>query len=71
MSTSLEQLEKRLAADWTHLRRARGAGWSPKRLELRTALSNLDTEDTSIVVSGSLSRAMSLRKEATWTGRSL
>lgn len=55
MSTSLEQLEKRLAADWTHLRRARELAQS-KRLELRKALINLDTEDTSIVVSGSLAR---------------
>jgi hypothetical protein len=55
MSTSLEQLEKRLGADWAHLRRARELAQS-KRLELRNVLSNLDTEDTSIVVSGSLAR---------------
>src|SRR5579862_1792217 len=55
MSTSLEQMEKRLGADWGHLRRARELAQS-KRLELRNALSNLDTEDTSIVVSGSLAR---------------
>src|SRR5580704_18408866 len=55
MSTSLEQLEKRLATDWAHLRRARELAQS-KRLELRKVLSNLDTDDTSIVVSGSLAR---------------
>ena len=55
MSTSLEQLEERIGADWAHLRRARELAQS-KRLELRRVLSNMDTEDTSIVVSGSLAR---------------
>lgn len=55
MSTSLEQLEHRLGAEWLHLRRARELAVS-KRLELRRALDHLDSEDTSIVVSGSLAR---------------
>lgn len=52
---SLEQLEKRLGVEWLHLRRARQLATS-KRLELRRALEHLDSEDTSIVVSGSLAR---------------
>ena len=55
MSTSLEQLGKRLSANWAHLRKARELAQS-KRVELRRVLSSLDTEDTSIVVSGSLAR---------------
>jgi predicted nucleotidyltransferase len=55
MSTNLEQLETRLGVDWPHLRRARELAAS-KQLELRHALAPLDSEDTSIVVSGSLAR---------------
>src|SRR5262245_35757360 len=55
MSTSLEQLEARLGVDWAHLRSARESAES-KRTELRGALAHLDSEDTSIVVSGSLAR---------------
>jgi len=54
-TTKVEQLEKKLVADWSHLRRARKAAWT-KRTELREALSGLDSEDTSVVVSGSLAR---------------
>jgi hypothetical protein len=45
----------RLRADWLHLRRARELAAS-KRLEFRQALEHLDSEDTSIVVPGSLAR---------------
>jgi predicted nucleotidyltransferase len=55
MITSLEQLETRLGVDWLHLRRARELA-ALKRRELRQALAHLDSEDTSIVVSGSLAR---------------
>jgi predicted nucleotidyltransferase len=55
MGTNLAQLEKRLGVDWTHLRKARELAAS-KRLELQQALAHLDSEDTSIVVSGSLAR---------------
>ena len=55
MATSLEQLERRLGIEWAHLRRARELAQS-RRLELRHALAHLDSEDTSIVVSGSLAR---------------
>jgi hypothetical protein len=55
MTTSLEQLEKRLGVEWAHLRKARDLAQS-KRLELRHGLAHLDSEDTSIVVSGSLAR---------------
>ncbi|MBV8846113.1 MAG: nucleotidyltransferase domain-containing protein [Bryobacterales bacterium] len=53
--TSLEQLEKRLGVDWTDLRKARELA-RLTRTELRKALAHLDSEDTSIVVSGSLAR---------------
>ncbi len=55
MNTSLDQLERRLGVEWLHLRRAREFAAS-KRIELRDALTNLDSADTSIVVSGSLAR---------------
>jgi predicted nucleotidyltransferase len=55
MNPSLDQLEKRLGAEWLHLRRARELAAS-KRQELRDALMHLDSDDTSIVVSGSLAR---------------
>src|SRR5271170_6065605 len=53
--TEVEQLEKKLVADWNHLRQARNAALE-KRTQLREALCGLDSEDTSIVVSGSLAR---------------
>lgn len=55
MSSALEALETRLGADWPHLRRARELA-AKKRLELQAALADMDSEDTSIVVSGSLAR---------------
>lgn len=55
MTTSLEQLESRLGVEWPHLRKARELALA-KRQELRRALAHLDSEDTSIVVSGSLAR---------------
>jgi predicted nucleotidyltransferase len=54
-STSLDLLEKRLGAEWLHLRRARELTAS-KRQQLHEALRGLDSVDTSIVVSGSLAR---------------
>ncbi len=54
-TTYLEQLEQALGADWSHLREARRHSRA-KRNELRQALRGLDSEDTSIVVSGSLAR---------------
>jgi len=54
-TTKVEQLEKKLVADWSHLRRARKAALE-KKAQLRGVLSGLDSEDTSVVVSGSLAR---------------
>lgn len=51
----MERLETRLGANWLHLRRARELAQS-KRLELQKALVHFASEDTSIVVSGSLAR---------------
>lgn len=53
--TKVEQLEQRLHADWSHLRRARLAAAETKA-GLQKALAGLDSEDTSVVVSGSLGR---------------
>jgi predicted nucleotidyltransferase len=53
--TKVYQLEQRLLADWPHLRQARSVA-DGMRTRLRDALVGLDSEDTSIVVSGSLAR---------------
>jgi predicted nucleotidyltransferase len=55
IATNVEQLERRLGAEWSHLRHARELARN-KRSELRGALQGMDSEDTSIVVSGSLAR---------------
>src|ERR1700722_18443886 len=55
MNTNLERLEERLGVQWRNLRRA-GDLAATKRQELRNALAHLDSDDTSIVVSGSLAR---------------
>jgi predicted nucleotidyltransferase len=55
MTTSLDELERRLGVEWANLRRTRQMA-EAKRQELQKALANLDSEDTSIVVSGSLAR---------------
>jgi predicted nucleotidyltransferase len=55
MTTSLDELEGRLGVEWANLRRARQMA-EAKRQELQEALADLDSEDTSIVVSGSLAR---------------
>jgi predicted nucleotidyltransferase len=55
MSTSLDELERRLGLEWANLRRTRELAGA-KRQELQHALADLDSEDTSIVVSGSLAR---------------
>ena len=54
-TTKIQQLEERLGANWQHLTAARELA-IVKRAELRTALARFDSEDTSIVVSGSLAR---------------
>ena len=54
-ATQVEQLEQRLHADWSHLREARSAA-RERSAGLRKALAGLDSEDTSVVVSGSLAR---------------
>jgi predicted nucleotidyltransferase len=53
--STLDQLASRVGVDWVHLRRARELA-AKTRSELRTALDGLDSDDTSIVVSGSLAR---------------
>lgn len=54
-TTYLDQLEQTLGAEWSHLRQARSRSRA-KRDEVGRALTGLDSEDTSIVVSGSLAR---------------
>jgi predicted nucleotidyltransferase len=55
MNAYLETLESRLGVEWANLRRARELA-AAKQRELRQALADLDSDDTSIVVSGSLAR---------------
>ncbi|MBV9760938.1 MAG: nucleotidyltransferase domain-containing protein [Acidobacteriaceae bacterium] len=54
-TTYVEQLEQTLGTQWIHLREARSRTRS-KLAEAREALSDLDSEDNSIIVSGSLAR---------------
>lgn len=54
-SANVERLERRLSADWSNLRAARVRA-AETRETLRRALREFDSEDTSIVVSGSLAR---------------
>jgi predicted nucleotidyltransferase len=54
-ASRIDQLEQRLQANWLHLRAARELA-AARRAQLRAALAGLDSEDTSIVVSGSLAR---------------
>ena len=54
-NSSVDQLERRLQTQFLHIRKARELAVL-KRAELRTALAVFDSEDTSIVVSGSLAR---------------
>jgi predicted nucleotidyltransferase len=51
----LALLERRLGANWSHIRAGRDRARA-KRAELRSALTGFDSEDTSIVVFGSLAR---------------
>jgi hypothetical protein len=53
--TNVDSLERRLGADWVHLKRARFLTVEVKA-KLQEAVAGLDSEDTSIVVSGSLAR---------------
>ncbi len=53
--SKITQLERRLSADWPHIREARRLA-QEKRDELKHALAGFDSEDTSIVVFGSLAR---------------
>jgi hypothetical protein len=52
---SLIELERRLGADWLHLRDARALS-AATRERIQQATSGLDSEDASIIVSGSLGR---------------
>jgi predicted nucleotidyltransferase len=51
----LIQLEGRLRSDWTHLRKSRAVSVATRQ-EIARMATGLDSEDTSIVVSGSLAR---------------
>ncbi len=53
---SLEDIESQLGADWPHLRAARQLS-KDKLLQISEAVEHFDSEDTSIVVMGSLARA--------------
>jgi predicted nucleotidyltransferase len=65
--SSLDELEARLNANWAHLKDAREMA-TTKRAELQRALKDLDSEDTSIVVSGSLARdEFTLGSDIDWT----
>jgi predicted nucleotidyltransferase len=55
IETKVQELEQRLGAHWSHLKQARVFA-EQKRQQLQAALTGLDSEDTSIVVSGSLAR---------------
>jgi predicted nucleotidyltransferase len=52
---NISRLEQSLGCTWSHLRDARLRA-EAKRRELQVALRGLDSEDTSIIVSGSLAR---------------
>ncbi len=54
-NVKIHLLEERLGTSWQHLKTARELAIG-KRTELREALRRFDSEDTSIVVSGSLAR---------------
>jgi predicted nucleotidyltransferase len=51
----VQLLEARLRANWEHIRGARERARN-KRDELKSALAGFDSEDTSVVVFGSLAR---------------
>jgi predicted nucleotidyltransferase len=55
MSSKIEQLENKLGLRWENLSRARDLS-AAKQAELREVLKTFDSDDTSIVVSGSLAR---------------
>lgn len=54
-TSNLTQLEQRLGTSWSNLKAARSLAQA-KRHELRTSLKRIDSEDTSVVVFGSLAR---------------
>jgi predicted nucleotidyltransferase len=54
-SSNLSRLEASLRCDWQNIRTAKLLA-EAKRVELRNALTELDSEDVSIVISGSLAR---------------
>jgi predicted nucleotidyltransferase len=65
--SKIAQLERRLSADWPHIREARRLA-REKRDELKSALAGFDSEDTSIVVFGSLARdEFTLGSDIDWT----
>ena len=53
--SNLTQLEQRLGANWNQIRAGRSLA-QEKREELRSRLKRIDSEDTSVVVFGSLAR---------------
>ena len=66
-NSSVDQLERRLQTQFLHIRKARELAVL-KRAELRTALAVFDSEDTSIVVSGSLaSNEFTADSDIDWT----
>lgn len=54
-TSKLTQLQQRLGINWRHIDAARSRAQA-KREELRTSLKRIDSEDTSVVVFGSLAR---------------
>jgi predicted nucleotidyltransferase len=65
--SKIAQLERRLAADWPHIHEARRLA-QQKKDELKSALAGFDSEDTSIVVFGSLARdEFTLGSDIDWT----
>ena len=67
INSSVDQLEHRLQKQWPHIHAARELAIS-KREELRAALAIFESEDTSIVVSGSLARdEFTAESDIDWT----
>ena len=54
-TSNIDRLEQRLQKDWTHIKAARQLAIA-KRAQLQSALTTFDSDDTCIVVFGSLAR---------------
>src|SRR5258708_21763773 len=66
-AVSLDRLAKRLQIEWVHLQAARDFA-ATTRAQLTAALVGLDSDDTSIVVSGCLARdEFTLGSDIDWT----